>query len=641
MKSTFLCLFAGIIINYTFAQEKISELDPVTITASINPEKASQTGRNLIVIKGERFANLPVHSVDELLRYMPGVEVQSRGPMGAQSDIVIRGGTFQQVLVIIDGMRLNDPNSGHFAGYFPIAPSEIDRIEILKGASSAVYGSEAVGGVVHIITKTFARNSGSQKKIMNATVQITGGEYDFWNLHAGGFYDNGTTAVAAGVLSNNTSGQAQRGTRGFLYNHTASLSFAHRFSDQWEIKLRSAYDSRDFSAQNFYTTFTSDTADEKITTFWNQFALTHNGKKDRLSLNVGYKDLDDEYKFNSASIPNKNNSKLIQALLTDEWKLNQKTIITPGVQYIHKKIRSNDRGNHDLGQAAAFAILNQQLGDNFFVNPALRLEWNERSGWEVIPQVNLSYRISKLQFRTSGGKTIRDADFTERFNNYNKTFVASGRIGNPDLVAENSFSYEAGLDYFATSDLKLLGTFFQRFHSDLIDYVQTPYADMPRKENLSPNGTYALAKNISKVTTSGAEFELQYSKQLANKQHLWTMVGFTWLESKSSSTTPSFYISSHAKFLNTFSVIYSYDRFSAQVTGLYKTRNPQTSAANIAKVTSDYFLLNAKLEARLIKKLVSAFIEADNVFDRNYADILGSQMPGRWLMGGIKISLSK
>ena len=58
--------------------------------------------------------------------------------------------------MIIDGLRLNDPNSGHFAGYFPIAPSEIDRIEIFKGASSAVYGSEAVGGVVHIITKTFA-----------------------------------------------------------------------------------------------------------------------------------------------------------------------------------------------------------------------------------------------------------------------------------------------------------------------------------------------------------------------------------------------------------------------------------------------------------------------------------------------------
>ena len=643
MKSTVLCLMVSLIVKFTFSQEKISELDPVTITTSINPEKVSQTGRSVLVIKGERFANLPVHSVDELLRYLPGIEVQARGPMGAQSDIVIRGGTFQQVLVIIDGLRLNDPNSGHFGSYFPISPAEIDRIEVLKGASSAVYGSEAVGGVVHIITKTFAarNNMSSQKQYLNASAQVTGGEYDFWNVNVGAFYDNGTTAVAGGLLSNNTTGQAQRGTRGFLNNHTASFSIAHRLNKQWEIKMRIAYDSRKFSAQNFYTTFISDTANEKVTTSWNQLAVVHNGEKHRLSLNMGYKDLNDEYKFNFASVPNKNNSKLVQALLTDEWKFGQKTNITSGVQFIRKKISSNDRGNHDLNQAAAFIVLNQQLRTKFFVNPALRLEWNERSGWEVIPQVNLSYRTSIVQLRASGGKTIRDADFTERFNNYNKTFVASGRIGNPDLVAEHSFSYEGGADFYVTSDLKISGTFFKRHHSDLIDYVPTPYAEMPRKVNLSPNGTYALAENISKVTTTGAEAEIQYSKQLQNKQQIWTMVGFTWLESKSSSATPSFYVSSHAKFLNTFSVIYSYSRFSTQLSGLYKMRNPQTSSANIAKITSDYFLLNAKLEAQIVKKLVSAFVEADNIFDKGYADLLGSQMPGRWLMGGIKISLPK
>jgi len=643
MKSTALCLLAILVVNYTFSQEKISELDPVTITTSINPEKASQSGRSLLVIKGERFANLPIHSVDELLRYLPGIEVQARGPMGAQSDIVIRGGTFQQVLILIDGLRLNDPNSGHFGSYFPISPAEIDRVEVLKGASSAVYGSEAVGGVVHIITKTFAarNNLSSQKQHFNTVAQITGGEYDFWNLNVGAFYDNGRTAIGAGLLSNSTSGQAQRGTRGFLHNHTASISVAHQLGNQWEVKMRIAYDSRKFSAQNFYTTFISDTADEKVTTSWNQLKVVHNGSKDRFSFNVGYKDLDDEYKFNSASVPNKNNSKLLQALLTNEWKVTEKTNLTSGVQFIHKKISSNDRGNHDLNQAAAFVVLNQQLKQKFFVNPALRLEWNERSGWELIPQLNLSFKTSIVQLRASGGKTIRDADFTERFNNYNKTLVASGRIGNPDLVAEHSFSYEGGADFYVTSDLKISGTFFQRYHSDLIDYVPTPYSEMPRKVNLSPNGIYALAKNISKVTTTGAETEIQYSRQLENKQQIWTMVGFTWLESKSSSATPSFYISSHAKFLNTFSVVYTYGRLSTQLTGLYKTRSPQTSSANIAKVTSDYFLLNAKLEALLVKKLLSAFVEADNVFDKSYADLLGSQMPGRWLMGGIKISLSK
>src|SRR6476646_1067366 len=92
------------------AQDSSFSLNPVTVTASLKPVKASNTGRNLLVIEGERFRNLPVNSVDELLRYLPGIEVQARGPMGMQSDIVLRGGTFQQVLVILDGLRLNDPN---------------------------------------------------------------------------------------------------------------------------------------------------------------------------------------------------------------------------------------------------------------------------------------------------------------------------------------------------------------------------------------------------------------------------------------------------------------------------------------------------------------------------------------------------
>src|SRR5829696_5436815 len=199
------CGLLSIISFSLHAQE--TELDPVTITASMNPAKISQTGRNIIVIKGERFAQLPVHSLDQLLRYIPGVEIQARGPLGSQSDITLRGGTFQQVLVIIDGIRVNDPNTGHFTTYIPIAPSEIDRIEVLKGASSAIYGSDAVGGVVNIVTKTFAKQ-GVQK--LQSVTQLTAGEYEFYGVNAGLYSSNGKTSFSGGVISNNTKGQQQR-----------------------------------------------------------------------------------------------------------------------------------------------------------------------------------------------------------------------------------------------------------------------------------------------------------------------------------------------------------------------------------------------------------------------------------------------
>jgi vitamin B12 transporter len=614
-----------------------SELDPVTVTTSLAPEKVSRTGRNVFIITGERFANLPVHSLDELLRYLPGIEVQMRGPAGSQSDIVLRGGTFQHVLVIIDGIRVNDANTGHFTSYIPISPAEIDRIEILKGASSAIYGSDAVGGVIHIITKAFAAKPLTKKFSFNS--QGTTGEYKLLNVNAGVLASNENSVINAGFLSNNSEGQQQRGIKGYFHNKTASLSAGYFFNKTWHLALRTSWDERDFAAQNFYTTFASDTSTEKIKSSWSQLQLSNTGAKNKLQFDIGYKFLEDKFVFNSLSPANLNKSYLLQGLVTDEWKIRKSSVLTSGVQFINKRISSNDRGKHNIDQAALFAVLNQKVGEHFSFSPGLRLDWNESSGTQLIPQINLSYRTGKWQLRGSAGKTIRDADFTERFNNYGKALVTSGRIGNPDLVAERSFSYEAGADCFVTDDLKISSTFFQRYHSDLVDYVTTPYAQMPRKDNLSPAGTYALAKNISEVTTTGVETDIQFTRKINEQQHIWSTIGIVWLESKSSEAAPSFYISSHAKWLMNFNINYSYKWLSAGVNGLYKKRQAQAVAnPAIAPVSPDYFVLNAKLEASFLKNKLGIFIQTDNIFDRNYTDLLGSQMPGRWLMGGVKLN---
>lgn len=620
------------------AQE--TELDPVTVTASVNPLKASQTGRNIVVIKGERFAQLPVHSLDQLLRYLPGIELQARGPFGSQSDIALRGGTFQQVLVIVDGVRVNDANTGHFTANIPIAPGEIDRIEILKGASSALYGSDAVGGVINIITKTFAGKSAVQK--LETAAQFTGGEYGFYGVNAGLYSSKGKTSVGGGILSNNTAGQPQRGVRGFVNATTVSASVGHRFTDKWSLAFRSAYDRRKFAAQNFYTSSAADTAQETLKTFWNQLQLLYGAANNALRLQLGYKSLQDSFAFNSSTPSNQNKTSLWQALLTNERKLGAKTTLTPGVQFINKKITSNDRGNHNVSLAAAFLMLNQQFGDNLFIAPAARLEWNERAGWEAVPQMALSYRASTFQLRGSAGKTIRDADFTERFNNYNKPLVAAGqRLGNPDLVAERSFSYEAGGDYFFSNAVKLSGSFFQRRHKNLIDYVLTAAAAIPHNANLVANGTYAFAKNIAAVTTTGYEADVQFSKSVSNNSNVWATLGLVWLHDESSSGMPSLYVSSHARFQSNFTASYVHKRFALSVNGLYKKRQQQkASSAAVVPVSSDYVLLNAKAEGFVIKNKLSAFAGVDNVLNRKYTDLLGAQMPGRWFTAGIKVALT-
>lgn len=633
--SCLLLLMLLFIAKSSSAQDSTLLMENVTVTASIAAQEQKESGRNIIVIKGESFARLPVYSIDELLKYLPGIEVQQRGPQGSQSDIVIRGGTFQQVLVIIDGVKLNDPLTGHFSMYIPIHPSEIERIEILKGAASAIWGSEAVGGVVNIITKTFTK--GKTKKEIKA--RGVAGEYGLLNgdLYAG--YTNNKTTIAAGLLSNNAKGQTLRGTDGFFHLTTANLSFSRQFNEQWTANFRTAADFRDFNAQNFYTSFASDTAKEKVNTWWNHLNIQKKAKKGLLNIDVAYKKLRDRYWFRPSSVSNDNKTNLLTAQLYYLSELNNKHSYTVGVQSHRKEIRSNDRGNHSLWHGAVYSIFRHRLGHGLYLNESLRLDWDESYGFVLSPQFNLAWAPSKITVRSSIGRSFRDADFTERYNNYNKALVTSGRIGNPDLEAEQSWNAELGADYNFSSRFRISGTVFYRDHRNLIDWATTPYANMPRKSNLVPTGTYALAKNVEEIKTTGAELDAVYNDKLGKNSSLMATAGFTWLRSRNDEAVPSFYISSHARFLANFSVLYTYKSFSAGMNAVFKKRDEQKSAAINAALSPSYFVLNTKLGYAFAAGRSKLFFQADNLFNKRYSDLLGAQMPGRWLSAGIEIAL--
>jgi iron complex outermembrane receptor protein len=610
-------------------------LDPLTVSAGYSPIPGSKTGRNIQVIDGKAFQQFPIHSLDELLRYVPGLEVQSRGPAGSQSDIVVRGGTFQQVLVVLDGMRLNDPNTGHFTAYIPISPAEIDRIEVLKGASSAIYGSEAVGGVIHIITKTFSRTNIAQPAAFSA--QSTYGEYGMRSFNQGGYFRKGNTAVSAGMIFNKADGQPVRSGKGYYDNGTISGSISHK-AGNWLLVARSAFDTRSFNAQNFYTSFSSDTAREKVETFWHQFQAQYAHKKNVITIGGGLKKLSDKYTYNNVATPNKNFTDLWQALVTWQYMASITSTIVTGIQYQDRQIRSNDRGNHSEQEVAGFATLNQSLG-SWRIMPGIRIDNIEGQSTTCIPQVNLAYDAGIVLLRGSIGTTTRQADFTEQFNNYNKAFVAGGSIGNPDLEAETSLSYELGADMFIDKMLKISVSGFRREQKNLVDYVPTPYASMPRKVNLSPSGNYALATNVGKVNTTGFETDLQFDKSFSSSHAIRANAGILFLDSDVKEGTPGFYLSSHAHFLANGSLLYSCHSVNLSVNGLYKRRKPMQANAIQAATSKDYFVMNAKVQGFIYQRSVSLFAEVDNVLDRDYTDLLGAGMPGRWFMGGLQFSL--
>ena len=628
-------LLAGLLCSLSISVlAQNTQLSEVVVTASMLPQQEKETGRNIVSIKGSSLQNLPINSIDELLKYLPGIETQQRGPAGTQSNIIIRGGTFQQVLVIIDGIRINDPLTGHFNSYIPLHPEDINRIEIIKGAASAIYGSDAIGGVVNIIT------NGLQQK--NNHKLSVGSKWGSYNSRSNNFWwgvQKEKWKLSVSSQQNKADGENLRGTSGYYNNSFYAANFNYAFASNWKLHILYANDSRDFNAQNFYTTFKSDTASEIVKSNWTQMGLSKQYTHKIVKFDVAYKNLSDRFRFNPAGSFNENKTSLFVAQGSVQFTRNTNHQIVTGAQWIHKKIRSNDRGNHDLAHGAAFLIATHKLPKNIFINESLRIDWDQNYGWIIIPQINGSWVNGNLTTRASIGKGVRDADFTERYNNYNKSIVTSGSIGNPYLQAEKSWSYELGADYRMGPNFKWGATLFMRDQNNLIDWTPTQYPMMPRQSNLVINGSYSLATNVSSVKTKGIETDLTYNKKWGEDYELNLSTGLVWLSSTSPNKTPSFYISSHARFLWNEQIIFRARKLQLSVNSVYKIRNTQTASAINATLSPNYFLVNSKFSYLTSKRKGNVFLEITNLTNTPYSDLLGAIMPSRWITAGFQLTL--
>ena len=144
------------------SQEKdtlVGDLQSVSITDFRSNSTVLQQNRDIQVITAKQIAQMPIKSVNELLTHVAGLDVRQRGPNGVQGDIGIDGGTFDQTLVLLDGVRVTDAQTGHNMMFLPITLADIERIEVVRGASSRIYGVNALLGVINIITKSVENNA--------------------------------------------------------------------------------------------------------------------------------------------------------------------------------------------------------------------------------------------------------------------------------------------------------------------------------------------------------------------------------------------------------------------------------------------------------------------------------------------------
>ncbi|MEM7163333.1 MAG: TonB-dependent receptor plug domain-containing protein, partial [Bacteroidota bacterium] len=398
MRKVFVFIMLGMLGN---VQAQITALDTVVISAQQIDQKAYETGRSVDVISAKQIAEMPVQSIDELLRYVSGVNINSRNGFGVQADLGMRGSTFTQVLVLVDNVRLNDPLTGHFNHNFPVALSDIAQIEIVKGPAAVSYGADAVGGMIHIKTKSYVQDN--NKEEIDATIDFGYGDHSLINTDAGIYFSKDKLTLSGSYRLLDSDGETLRNPNfdagiaesetydNFFSLSTASFSAAYRFSDKLRAHARFSNDQRDFKAQYFYTASAFDESREETSNNWGTLAIISEREKGNSELNLGYRVSTDFFEFNPLFTPNEHEMTQQFANFKNSFELGQRSTFVLGLQYVNKEVESTDRGNHENTSLAAYGILTHSFDNGLFANASLRAENDDNFGTEVLPQVSLSY----------------------------------------------------------------------------------------------------------------------------------------------------------------------------------------------------------------------------------------------------------
>ena len=251
-----------------------------------------------------------------------------------------------------------------------------------------------------------------------------------------------------------------------------------------------------------------------------------------------------------------------------------------------------------------------------------------------------------LTVRGAIGRAIRAPDFTERYNaNARPGIVPNGfNVGNAGLQAERTMNYEAGADYRPLPGLTSKVTYFLRKGNNQIDYVPTVGSrviEITGLGNLNGARTYRLAQNLFEVTTQGLETEVVAAHEFSPTTRLDGSVGYTYVKVTNAENIASQYLANIARQLVTGTVGLTSKRVNASLSGLWKQRNGAAVAAINRAQATEYAVFNARLEVALLPQRLWLTGQVQNLFNEQYSDLLGAQMPNRWLMGGLRLTLRK
>ncbi|MBE9491205.1 MAG: TonB-dependent receptor [Bacteroidetes bacterium] len=498
---TLIFLYLGSIA--LFSQEnKVENLNEITITSSRIDVPFDKDSRTIIVISREDIQNSTANNVADLLQQFTGVDVRRRGIDGMQSDLYIRGGSFDQTLVLIDGIKTENPQTGHHTMNMMIPIENIERIEIVKGPAARVFGQNAFTGAINIVTKK------------NVTTQLIG-EVSYGSFHTGNI------ALTGGLNLKKSSHQvniSRNISDGYRYNtdfENKSVFVKSKFNTTGTpIDVIATFMERKFGANGFYAS--PSFKDQYEETQSSLIGITSNFSKSDFNFKpkLYWKRGQDMYEFvrgkpeiyRNLHITNKVGGAI-------DIAYNSKLGTTGfGVDIAKVYIVSNNLGNHDRTMVTGFLEQRFQLFNNKLdITPGVALTYYSDFDFQAFPGIDLGYTINN-QFKLYG-----NMGYTYRIPTYTDLYYSSPTTeGNVNLNPEKALAEEIGVKY-NTKNITANITFFYRDAKDLIDYVKINEDDKWQAENLA------------QVTTKGFETEIQYRLTLLNYPQKLNM-GYTFLE---------------------------------------------------------------------------------------------------------------
>lgn len=564
-------------------------------------------GRDVQVITKKDIQSLPVRSVNELLGYVSGLDIRERGPFGAQADLSMMGAGFEQCLILINGVPMRDPQTGHHMLNLPVDLSQIERIEVMNGTAGRIYGSNALAGAINIIISA-PKSGTSFVETFNATASSQEG-----------FVANGIQAMAAfgKGKSQHSISLGQFKTNGYRYN-SANDQQRISYLGHYQLKrnntvdVMAGYFKNNFGANAFYAyPYDKDAFEEVNTSFVSAKANIIDQKNIWTFKPIVYARFNkDHYVFikdNPSYYENTHNS-AAAGLELHATRANKFGQFGLGAEARTEMIRSTNLGDHNRSFYNIYGEERFMLG-KFNTTLGVNAQYNSANGVSFFPGIEtIRHFTNKSAIFANVGTGNRLPSYTELY------YSDRSNTGNDSLLGEKARNVEMGFKKFGKLNFTASG--FYRSVFNAINYTRESDLDKWTPSNFTTVNFLGVNANLHWQVGDNTSLKLNY----------------TYLDAQlgTENDVQSKYALYHARHRITF-------QYRQNIT---KTLSTNLTVRYTERFTgTNYTVFDFRGMWKLNENITMNF-DVTNLLDRKYIDQGYIEMPGRWFRVGFRFNIN-